>query len=105
MPVRKTVEHLTLGDIPIPDPIARNGPDSPDGQNEQDGLDPQERPSGYGFEGEVTVTWEKVLWRKQPFPDNYVPPTFLAELNALRQSYSQPNLGVFLSMPRRRRSG
>jgi phosphatidylinositol glycan class C protein len=30
------------------------------------------------------VTWEKALWRKQPFADNYVPPTFLAELDALR---------------------
>lgn len=30
------------------------------------------------------VGWEKALWRKQPFEDNYVPPTFLAELDALR---------------------
>lgn len=29
--------------------------------------------------------WERVLWRQQPFPDNYVPPTFLAELDALRE--------------------
>jgi hypothetical protein len=33
------------------------------------------------------VKWEKALWRKQPFPDNYVPPSFLAELNALRTSF------------------
>ncbi|EJT47038.1 hypothetical protein A1Q1_04281 [Trichosporon asahii var. asahii CBS 2479] len=26
--------------------------------------------------------WERVLWRRQPFPDNYVPPSFLAELTA-----------------------
>jgi len=25
--------------------------------------------------------WERVLWRPQPFPDNYVPPTFLAALS------------------------
>jgi hypothetical protein len=31
------------------------------------------------------VRWEKALWRKQPFPDNYVPPSFLAELKALRK--------------------
>lgn len=30
------------------------------------------------------VKWEKVLWRRQPFPDNYVPPSFLAELDELR---------------------
>jgi hypothetical protein len=44
------------------------------------------------------VTWEKILWRKQPFPDNYVPPTFLSELGALRTSssslFSEPS--VFL---------
>jgi len=32
------------------------------------------------------VKWEKALWRKQPFPDNYVPQSFLAELKALRTS-------------------
>ncbi|KIR26050.1 phosphatidylinositol glycan, class C [Cryptococcus deuterogattii LA55] len=25
--------------------------------------------------------WEKVLWRSQPYPDNYVPPDFLSELD------------------------
>ncbi|KAI9509469.1 phosphatidylinositol N-acetylglucosaminyltransferase [Russula earlei] len=25
--------------------------------------------------------WKRVLWRPQPFPDNYVPPTFLAALS------------------------
>ncbi|ODO06239.1 phosphatidylinositol glycan, class C [Cryptococcus wingfieldii CBS 7118] len=25
--------------------------------------------------------WEKILWRKQPYADNYVPPDFLAELD------------------------
>jgi len=25
--------------------------------------------------------WERVLWRPQPFPDNFVPPTFLAALS------------------------
>jgi hypothetical protein len=24
--------------------------------------------------------WEKVLWRKQPYPDNYTDPTFLQAL-------------------------
>ena len=28
--------------------------------------------------------WERVLWRPQPFPDNYVPPTFLASLSKNR---------------------
>ncbi|WVR04078.1 hypothetical protein IAU60_001077 [Kwoniella sp. DSM 27419] len=31
----------------------------------------------------VEPPWEKVLWRRQPFADNYVPPGFLAELDAL----------------------
>ncbi|WWC87546.1 uncharacterized protein L201_002436 [Kwoniella dendrophila CBS 6074] len=29
------------------------------------------------------VKWEKVLWRRQPFPDNYVPSNFLSELDEL----------------------
>jgi phosphatidylinositol glycan class C protein len=29
--------------------------------------------------------WERVLWRPQPFPDNYVPPTFLAALSKNRK--------------------
>lgn len=33
---------------------------------------------------QLEVTWEKALWRKQPFADNYVPATFLSELDALR---------------------
>ncbi|KIJ25751.1 hypothetical protein M422DRAFT_236826 [Sphaerobolus stellatus SS14] len=26
------------------------------------------------------ITWEKVLWKRQPYPDNYVPESFLSEL-------------------------
>jgi len=32
--------------------------------------------------------WEKVLWKRQPFPDNYVPPCFLSSLR--RNSNFQP---------------
>ncbi|TKY88862.1 hypothetical protein EX895_002103 [Sporisorium graminicola] len=31
------------------------------------------------------VTFEKVLWRKQPFADNFVPPTFLSDLRTNSQ--------------------
>ncbi|KAF8491145.1 hypothetical protein F5888DRAFT_1737076, partial [Russula emetica] len=31
--------------------------------------------------GEDGPEWERVLWRLKPFPDNYVPPTFLAGLS------------------------
>lgn len=34
--------------------------------------------------GEDGTEWERVLWRLQPFPDNYVPPTFLAALSKNR---------------------
>jgi len=34
-----------------------------------------------GRTGEDGPEWERVLWRLQPFPDNYVPPTFLAGLS------------------------
>lgn len=37
---------------------------------------------GQGSEQE----WSKVLWRKQPFPDNHVPPSFLSELKHIRES-------------------
>ncbi|WWC59939.1 uncharacterized protein I303_102502 [Kwoniella dejecticola CBS 10117] len=36
-----------------------------------------------GYADAKQVKWEKVLWRRQPFPDNYVPPNFLAELDDL----------------------
>jgi hypothetical protein len=45
------------------------------------------------------VIWEKILWRKQPFPDNYVSPTFLSELDALRtfssSLFSAPSAFLF----------
>ena len=28
-----------------------------------------------------TVEWERVLWKRQPFPDNYVPRSFLSSLS------------------------
>jgi hypothetical protein len=35
--------------------------------------------------------WKKVLWHRQPFPDNHVPSSFLSELKDLRRStYIQP---------------
>src|SRR6266403_420797 len=34
--------------------------------------------------GENELEWERVLWRLQPFPDNYVPPTFLVGLSKNR---------------------
>lgn len=32
------------------------------------------------------MIWQKLLWRRQPYPDNYVPDSFLQELRELRES-------------------
>lgn len=45
-----------------------------------DEIDDSVLPSG---EIKPNVNWEKVLWRHQPYPDNYVPPSFLSELKDL----------------------
>ncbi|WVF66703.1 hypothetical protein IAT40_001445 [Kwoniella sp. CBS 6097] len=52
------------------------------------GLSKEEKEDGTDYEQEPkpepeTERWEKVLWRRQPFPDNYVPPDFLSELKRL----------------------
>lgn len=26
------------------------------------------------------IEWQKILWKQQPFPDNYVPDSFLSSL-------------------------
>jgi phosphatidylinositol glycan class C protein len=48
----------------------------------------------------VTGEWERVLWREQPFPDNYVPESFLSSLakNPNFKPYTYWTL-VFLSCP------
>jgi Phosphatidylinositol N-acetylglucosaminyltransferase len=38
----------------------------------------------HGGVGGDASEWERVLWRPQPFPDNYVPPTFLSALSKNR---------------------
>ncbi|GJE86102.1 phosphatidylinositol N-acetylglucosaminyltransferase [Phanerochaete sordida] len=40
------------------------------------------------------VEWERVLWKRQPFPDNYVPKTFLSSLstNANFRPYTYASL-------------
>lgn len=48
--------------------------------------DPTQIKPSINNDEEPGVKWEKALWKKQPFPDNYVPPSFLAELKALRTS-------------------
>ncbi|WWD16784.1 hypothetical protein CI109_101216 [Kwoniella shandongensis] len=44
--------------------------------------------------------WEKVLWRRQDYPDNFVPPDFLSELDHLPPR-PQPPLSslIFASLP------
>ena len=42
------------------------------------------------------VVWEKVLWRKQPFPDNHVPPSFLSELNDIRECFQCSRCSLWL---------
>jgi phosphatidylinositol N-acetylglucosaminyltransferase subunit C len=39
-----------------------------------------------------TSEWERVLWRPQPFPDNYVPPTFLSALSKNRNIFRLKSL-------------
>ena len=55
-------------------------------------------------------TWQKILWKKQSFPDNYVPPSFLSSLrrnseqivlsspDGLKQS-PKPTLGNIIINP------
>ena len=40
------------------------------------------------LEAAECATWEKVLWKKQPFPDNYTDEKFLQELVSLVQPES-----------------
>lgn len=52
-------------------------------RNDGNGLSKEPKVQcGKGSEQE----WSKVLWRKQPFPDNHVPPSFLSELKLIRES-------------------
>jgi len=40
-----------------------------------------------------TVEWERVLWKSQPYPDNYIPPkTFLSSLRRNREHDSFRNV-------------
>ncbi|UOH85001.1 hypothetical protein LQV05_001817 [Cryptococcus neoformans] len=41
--------------------------------------------------------WEKVLWRSQPYPDNYVPPDFLSELNDILPRPRPPFYALLLA--------
>lgn len=38
------------------------------------------------FPQEWEVEWERVLWKPKPYPDNYVPKSFLASLSKNRES-------------------
>ncbi|WVW79707.1 hypothetical protein I302_101677 [Kwoniella bestiolae CBS 10118] len=49
---------------------------------DQPAIPPQQEQL-YGLTEKKQPKWEKVLWRRQPFPDNHVPPDFLAELDDL----------------------
>lgn len=31
--------------------------------------------------------WRRILWARQPFPDNYIPPDFLQKLQSDRESF------------------
>ncbi|WRT65421.1 uncharacterized protein IL334_002364 [Kwoniella shivajii] len=44
-------------------------------------LSPPIHPSKGSLKDELE--WKRILWRQQPFPDNHVPPDFLAELDDL----------------------
>ena len=36
----------------------------------------------------MSAGWERVLWKKQSFPDNYLPPSFLSSLKLNGMFYS-----------------
>ena len=40
--------------------------------------------------GPAKPPWQKVLWRKQPYEDDYVPKSFLAELDDIRELQGPP---------------
>lgn len=48
-------------------------------KDQEAGLVPANSGTG-GFPGAVPSSWDRVLWRRQPYPDNYVDASFLSQL-------------------------
>ncbi|KAK8861313.1 hypothetical protein IAR55_002132 [Kwoniella newhampshirensis] len=76
---------------------AQNGLKSPEDQIRSQ---PQPQSTTASTQDGGAKRWEKVLWRRQDYPDNHVPPDFLSELDHLPPR-PRPHLSslIFASLP------
>lgn len=84
------IDHFVFPSLTLPLAIGGDGAGMPTRNG-----DKRARPQANGDDSDAV--WEKVLWRRQPFPDNYVPSSYLAELDSLREYHCPPPLTTQLT--------